>query len=104
MKKLLKKIDKKTDWIFPLYFYTVHAFGILMISVFIATILGEYIIPSLEKYEIIIILVAYILLVLLSHKLLVLLSHKLDTKLIRKWLTITSIGLGALYFLIRILV
>jgi len=94
MKKFLKKLDKKTQWIFPFYFYAVHSFGILMFSLFIASAITRYIVPNAEKYDLGISLALYILLVLFSYA--------MANRLIRKWLTVSSIGLGALYFLVRI--
>ena len=49
MKKFLKKLDKKTQWIFPFYFYAVHSFGILMFSLFIASAITRYIVPNAEN-------------------------------------------------------
>ncbi len=94
MKKLLKKLDKKTDWVYPLYFYVVHAFGILMFSLLITSVPVTYI-PGLEKYSFLVSLGLYILLILFSYK--------IANRLIRKWLIITSMIVGALYFLVRII-
>ena len=94
MRKFLKKLDKKTQWIFPFYFYAIHSFGILMFSLLITSAIAKYIAPSAEKYDFGVSLALYILLILFSYA--------MANKLIRKWLTVSSIGLGALYFLVRI--
>lgn len=66
MKKLLKKINKKTGWLHYFYFQMVHVFGLFMLAAIIATVIFKTIFPQLGSYMILALLIMFASFITLS--------------------------------------
>jgi hypothetical protein len=87
LKKAIKKIEKKTDWIIPFYFHLIHVLGLILASVLITSPLVA-ISPLIETYKFIVFLIFFFLLLTFSYV--------ISFKYFRRGIIIaTSILLGA---------
>ena len=68
MKKLLRKLNKKTDWFIPFYFQFIHAFG-LLVGAFLLTLWGISFFQILKPYSKFILLLIWTFLVIVTSKL-----------------------------------
>lgn len=92
MKKTLKDINKKTDWIYLYYFEFIHAFGLFIGSLLFSTLITKWLILELENYKLLFFLLMYIPLIITSNLL-------TSDKRFKKSITSTAIGLGLIWIL-----
>jgi len=92
LKKLLKKIDKKTNWVYDYYFDLIHAFGLFMGALILSTLITKWIFTSLENYKLIFFIISYTIFIIVSNKM------TLD-KGFKKRMSITAIIMGLIWII-----
>jgi len=88
MKKLLKKIDKKTTWIYNYYFDFIHAFGLF----FGALLITEGAFSNMKNYKLIFFLIIYSTFIIISNKMSAYKQFKIR-------MTITAIIMGLIWII-----
>lgn len=93
LKKMLIKLNKKTNWIYNYYFEFIHAFGLF----FGALLITEWTFPNIENYKLIFFLIIYSIFITVSNKM-------SAYKQFKSRMTITAIIMGLIWIILTYLI